>query len=148
MNMKNPVSIILGFCLIALLFMSVPIAEQQETREYDPWCDINDNGVISMLDIWEVARLYGTSGTPINKTALLLELVSQMESLNASLSEIERRANHIRTMGFFTANETYIHEIYKNASETASFNWVPENSNDNIVTSAYLYFEQDRKSVV
>jgi len=49
--------------------------------EYDPWLDINDDGTINILDVANVASAYGTSGTPINKTALLLELQSRVEAL-------------------------------------------------------------------
>jgi hypothetical protein len=64
MNMKNPVAILLGFCLVAMLFRALPVAYQQETREYDPWCDIDDSGLINMKDIYEVALRFGTAGDP------------------------------------------------------------------------------------
>jgi len=49
--------------------------------EYDPWADMNDDGTINILDIANVALVFGTSGEAINKTALLLELQSRVEDL-------------------------------------------------------------------
>jgi hypothetical protein len=55
------------------------------TPEYDPWKDINDDGYIEMMDYFELSEIYMTSGTPINKTELLLELQAKIDSLNSSL---------------------------------------------------------------
>jgi uncharacterized coiled-coil protein SlyX len=57
--------------------------------EYDPWADINDDGIIDILDVVLVTNKYGSTGMPINKTALLLELQARIDSLNASLLDLE-----------------------------------------------------------
>jgi len=49
--------------------------------DYDPWADLNDDGKIDMRDVYVVARKFGTTGTPINKTALLLELNATVHDL-------------------------------------------------------------------
>ena len=66
----------LALCLTAALFVGVT-----SSADYDPWYDLNDDGDIDIFDLRKVARLYGTSGTPINKTALLLDLQERVEAL-------------------------------------------------------------------
>ncbi len=53
--------------------------------EYDPWIDTNDDGIIDIVDVAIMASIYGTEGTPINKTELLLELEARLDSLNWTL---------------------------------------------------------------
>ena len=62
-------SLAIASVLVGSLFY-YNITRAQETREYDPWVDINDDGQINILDIFEVAKRFGTSGEPINKAAL------------------------------------------------------------------------------
>lgn len=89
------IAVLLTFCLTATLFMIIPTRSQSNTTSttnYDPWVDVNDDGFIDIFDIVYIATTaFGTSGTPINKTALLLELMARLESLNASLIELESR---------------------------------------------------------
>jgi len=84
---------IIGFltlCLTVTLFISATTSPATTSlpEPYDPWCDINDDGVIDIEDIVNLAIRFGSKGTPINKTALLLELQSRIDSLNASLNEL------------------------------------------------------------
>lgn len=84
-------SIVLAVALVTLVFLIGIRASTGRTgdnvrsgystaaeREYDPWTDINDDGKIDIIDIATVARLFGTTGTPINKTALLQNLATEM----------------------------------------------------------------------
>jgi hypothetical protein len=73
------------FCLTATLFMIIPTRSQSETGTYDPWIDTNDDGAINILDSITLGNHFLTSGTPINKTELLLELESRLDTLNSSL---------------------------------------------------------------
>jgi len=84
------VSILLG----SLFYYNM--VQGQEAVEYDPWCDINDDGIIDIQDIYFVALGYGTIGNSINKTALLYEvnatftdLLSRIDSMNTSLLDLE-----------------------------------------------------------
>jgi len=85
---------ILGITLVCLslcvLFFGMATS-RSGTNGYDPWVDLNDDGNIDYNDLYIFARAYGSSGTPINKTALLLELLSRIDSLNASLIALESR---------------------------------------------------------
>jgi len=85
---------ILGITLVCLflcaLFFGIATSGSG-TNGYDPWVDLNDDGNIDYNDLYIFARAYGSSGTPINKTALLLELLSRIDSLNASLIALESR---------------------------------------------------------
>ena len=82
-------AILVTFCLTSTLFMIVPINSQTETPEYDPWVDLNDDGTIDIFDIVKVAVAFGAEGTPINKTALLLELEARIDALNATVMALE-----------------------------------------------------------
>jgi hypothetical protein len=68
-----------------MLFEVLPIGSQG-AGDYDPWYDVNDDGKIDMKDVGGVARKFGTSGSSINKTELLL-------SLNASVAQLEAKVN-------------------------------------------------------
>jgi len=66
--------------LVATLLVGVT-----SSAEYDPWFDVNDDGIINILDILALAVMFGEEGTPINKTELLLELQDRIDSLNLTL---------------------------------------------------------------
>jgi S1-C subfamily serine protease len=66
------IAVLITFCFTATLFMIFPSSSQSSRHEYDPWLDINDDGKIDIVDISKIALAFGTSGTPINKTGLLL----------------------------------------------------------------------------
>ncbi len=50
----------------------------QSGGEYDPWIDTNDDGIIEILDLTYLGEIYGTAGTPINKTELLFDLLDRV----------------------------------------------------------------------
>jgi len=50
---------------------------------YNPWMDLNDDGVVDSTDLGLLGAYWGTTGTPMNKTALLLELQARIEALEA-----------------------------------------------------------------
>ena len=66
----------LAFCLTITLFIGVT-----SSATYDPWCDVNDDGIIDIVDLVNLGIRFGEEGTPINKTALLLELLERVEEL-------------------------------------------------------------------
>jgi hypothetical protein len=53
--------------------------------DYDPWIDINDDGIINFLDAILLGGAFGASGESINKTALLLELQSRIDYLETRM---------------------------------------------------------------
>lgn len=78
------ISVLIALCLTVVVFPYVTKSQTAEIGEYDPWIDYNDDGKIDHKDLLQLAAVYGTSGTPINKTALLLELLDRVEALEAS----------------------------------------------------------------
>ena len=57
---------ILG-CLIGVLIMTIvyaPLTGSQSVGMYDPWKDLNDDGVIDIYDLIGIANSYGTTGNP------------------------------------------------------------------------------------
>jgi len=73
--------LIIAFIVFTLAITSVPVSTQQGLRDYDPWYDINDDGKIDIRDVAGVAAKFGTTGTPINKTEMLLDLQARVEAL-------------------------------------------------------------------
>lgn len=88
---------ILSIALLTILVASMSLVNAtsnmssfeplQNGPEYDPWIDLNDDGEINLYDAVMLLTRYGSKGTPINKTALLLELQSRVEALETRLPE-------------------------------------------------------------
>jgi len=75
--------------LLTLLVFAIPTSaneQQTSTSNYDPWLDSDYNGVIDIFDIVRLCNIYGTTGTPLNTTQLLLDL-------NASLTDLQNQIN-------------------------------------------------------
>jgi len=72
LNGKNYlVAIMLTALMLALMF--IPMSGSQTTVQYDPWADMNDDGKIDMKDIIYEIRLFGTTGNPIDKAAIMCD---------------------------------------------------------------------------
>jgi hypothetical protein len=92
---KDLIIIILaGFMLIVTLYPRITAT----TVEYDPWIDINDDGAINVKDIFAVAKAFGSEGTPINKTALLLDLLDRVDGIEESNSNLFNDPTWTRTL--------------------------------------------------
>lgn len=79
--------LVLTIMFVSLFFVnSTTSIANLQTGEYDPWLDLNDDGEIDIFDVVMVARAYGSSGEPFNKTAALLELQAQVSILDATIS--------------------------------------------------------------
>ena len=71
---------------IALFCVNITTSiENRQTGLYDPWLDMNDDGEIDIFDVVMVARAYGSSGKPYNKTAALIELQAKVSVLEATI---------------------------------------------------------------
>ena len=67
----------------SVLLLSIPLRSTTTSGVYDPWIDTNADGKINYEDLYNLAIVYGTSGTPINTTELLLNLTARVETLEA-----------------------------------------------------------------
>jgi hypothetical protein len=132
MTRKEVLIVLVTFCLAATLFSIIPVGSQG-IREYDVWYDVNDDGKIDLKDYFGVGLKYGTEGTAINKTAIILDLQNRIEVL-------EERQNSVKTLRFFTSNET-INNLQGTYVDGAVFVWTPKNSTDNAILSFTCYFE-------
>ena len=77
------------FCLTATLFLIVPSLSVSSVHSYDPLLDVNDDGVINIVDLSKVAAAFGKSGTPINKTALLLGAGANVYRFNSTYDDTQ-----------------------------------------------------------
>ncbi|MGB9694165.1 MAG: hypothetical protein ACPLYF_04915 [Fervidobacterium sp.] len=57
------IAVLATFCLTATLFTVVPI-RSQNTGGYDPWKDLNDDGVIDSTDLGMLGTSWATTGDP------------------------------------------------------------------------------------
>lgn len=75
--------ILTSFVLVGITLSDFP---PEVPGIYSPWGDLNDDGIINIFDIVWVAGRYQTTGTPINKTALLYNV---SDTLNMLLNKID-----------------------------------------------------------
>jgi hypothetical protein len=102
------VAVLCTFCLTSTLFMMTRTRSSPDIGEYDPWIDLNDDGYIDVFDAVTLAAAAGTFGTPINKTALLLELLTKIEQLNATVIEQQNTINNLNNTIVYL-NETVVY---------------------------------------
>ena len=57
------IAVLATFCIASALF-AVNLSGSQASRQYDPWMDLNDDGIIDYMDIVNICRLFGTNGDP------------------------------------------------------------------------------------
>ena len=87
MRRKDLVTILISLSLAGALFFALPIRSNPTAGEYDPWFDTNDDGKIDMKDVAAAARAFGSSGTPVNKTALILGTDTILPALYAAVKD-------------------------------------------------------------
>lgn len=114
---KNLIAVVLAtLCMASTLFLMIPIRSATTDGGYDPWVDTNDDGIINYQDLGNLAIRFGTLGTPINKTDLLLELQSSLQNLNDTLVELQ---SIMET--FLPNNETYSPTLVSISTGSALF---------------------------
>ena len=97
----------LVMCLLTSCFTATLLVGVTSSVEYDPWMDTNDDGLIDIVDIVNLAIRFGEEGTPINKTTLLLELQDRIDSLNGTLeTRIPRKGSVSVPAAAFTSQNT------------------------------------------
>jgi hypothetical protein len=73
MRIKKDLVIValITFFLTTTLFMIRPTKSDFGPGEYNPWADIDDNGIVDIYDAIRLANAFGLTGDPGNKTELL-----------------------------------------------------------------------------
>jgi hypothetical protein len=118
MNKKDVVvAIFAAFCLTALLFMTFPTKSNPASGEYDPWVDLNDDGSIDIFDAITLAAAFGTSGTPLNKTQILSDLQTKMNSKMFQSSLLLHLPAPATEHGFTPQPETILLSLDLNQTE-------------------------------
>ena len=67
------VAFVASLCLAAMLFIAIPTRSSPGTSNYNPWADLNDDGVVDIYDAITLANAYDSSGTPLTKASLLYD---------------------------------------------------------------------------
>jgi hypothetical protein len=90
MNKKRSLILVLvTFCLTLILFTIIPTFSSPGVGDYNPWLDINGDGVVDGGDIIQAARAFGTSGDPtrpVNVTSVPARSIE--EDLNITISDV------------------------------------------------------------
>jgi hypothetical protein len=84
--------------LLALLVGATSSVSTTGIHDYDPWCDFDDDGDIDIFDIVEIANRYGSTGVPVNKTALLYNVSATLNMLLNKISELNSTVMHQQTV--------------------------------------------------
>lgn len=89
------------FLLASLFFVNATTSiSNLATGEYDPWADLNDDGLINIFDVVEVAGKYGTSGEPFAaKAALAYD--SEWLNITDKQGQYFNIAHNLNTTDFF-----------------------------------------------
>jgi len=87
--MRKLIVVLLALILSSLFTVQVSVSDfpPDPAGEYSPWADLNDDGSINIFDVVWLAGRYGTTGTPLNKTALY-ELEARVEALETRIPQI------------------------------------------------------------
>lgn len=135
--MKN---ITLSFTIMALaslvLVNTTASVAPRDTGEYDPWLDTNDDGIINIFDLVSLARAYGSTGTPLNKTAALLELQAQVSVLQKT---IEARLPQVGMLSIPAAAFASEGEPPLNGDRDNNGGWIDMLSSEYIETYGRFY---------
>lgn len=148
---KNLIIALLStFCLTSTLFIVIPAKSSTKgssnSLPYDPWLDLNDDGIIDIYDITWLCAYYDISGTPINKTELLLnvndtytELLSKIHSLNASLVSLQEKTDNLEAL--FAGQQSQIASLLEivgalEANYSAMNLTIPSNSTYGVTTNS------------
>jgi len=63
-------AVLLTFCLTTVLLTVAPTRSAPGVGEYDPWCDVNDDGIINIFDVVALTSRYAKTGTPTTKASI------------------------------------------------------------------------------
>ena len=121
--MKITSSMLLNIMLLTILsasfFLVSSTASNYETTsvEYNPWRDLNDDGIIDIYDVVMVTGIYRSTGTPINKTALLYnvndtftQLLDRIEILESDRTDLFNLYWQLYNLyGDLQANQTQVY---------------------------------------
>jgi len=121
-NRKKTLSapILAGLCLMLALLPSVTVSQPlPEQTEYNPWCDINDDGKIRVDDILDVSLRFGSDGNPTKP----VEVTNWPDPMNVSVVSPVDENENVRVNGTCCSNSNS-NETYKDVVEITVLDWV------------------------
>jgi len=99
-KLSTLLNVVLATFLLTALIYDVAVSRGDDWEPllpYDPWVDWNDDGCIDIYDKVAVGARFGSCGTPINKTALLLCLHNRLDSLNVTVVELQSKVDALES---------------------------------------------------
>jgi len=119
---KLLVPILAGLCLMLALFPSVIVSQPlPEQTEYNPWCDVNDDGKIRVDDILNVSMRFGSDGDPTK----YVNVVNWPDPLNVSVvSPLDENENVRVNSTCCSSSNSISNGTYKDAVEITVLDWV------------------------
>ena len=91
------IAVLITFCLTSALFAIKPSGSQTE-RQYDPWADVNDDGIINMRDVTNEILLFNTRGDP-SKPVLVNGYYAEEWNKTYSLNQGKSNVTWVSTKG-------------------------------------------------
>jgi hypothetical protein len=117
------VLVILMASVFVMNTKSASVPSTDSYQPYDPWFDLDDNGIIDMMEPYWCNLRFGTTGDPINKTALLYnvsdtfaELLARLDSLNLTLADLQARFDELDAT--LTARSYYLETLVHDMNAT------------------------------
>jgi len=99
LNLRSFLAAVSLTTLMLALALAPPSGSQLQ-RQYDPWADINDDGLIDMRDIAYEGRLFGTTGDPTKHVVIKHDWSEG--NFSFSLGPNENKRFNISAKGFET----------------------------------------------
>jgi hypothetical protein len=91
------IAVLVTFCLTSALFAVKPSGSQTE-RQYDPWADVNDDGIINMRDVTNEILLFNTKGD-LSKPVFVNGYYAEEWNKTYSLNQGESNVTWVSTKG-------------------------------------------------
>lgn len=130
------VALALASCLLGSLFYNTITQAQVEPKPYDPWVDINDDGVLDIMDVLEIGIRFGEEGTPINKVIFKSGNVSVPAAAFVPQSSYVNMMNNGRSLH----NDENVTELF--------FGSIQLSNGANVTNVTFYWWDQGNENMV
>jgi len=100
-------AVLVSSILATGLFIVIPTRSSSGPGEYNPWADINGDGIVDIFDALLLANSFAKSGIPINKTETLADVQLRLDRIEQFLNQ----SSHVEFLSF-TGGGAYVPHYY------------------------------------